>query len=165
VKHHTLSSEALHEALFGEDELGVVLRAHFYVEAALEAFIDELIPFPDYLPKLRFEQKAKLACALALDGVVFSPLKELGDLRNSSGHQVGAKLTIGSVNKFFDSFSAQDRSSIGAGYELTRQQMQQTQPMPPLKDLGPRDKFVLAVIALHKILLQSVKEVEGKPLR
>ena len=146
----------------GEDELGVVLRAHFYIEGAVEALIEELLPFPKHLPKLRFEQKAKLACALGLDGSVLSPLEEFGHLRNTFGHQIGAKLTQGSVRKFFEAFSPADRKTIETGYKLTQQQLGD---LPKMKDLCPKDLFVVTIIALYKILAQSHSEVKGKPLR
>jgi hypothetical protein len=151
------SLEQFHAALAGEDELGVVLRSHFYIEAELEAFIDSLIPNPNSLPRLKYEQKIKLACALGLHTSVVPPLKALGDLRNSFGHQIGAHLTVPMLNKMHDSFVPEDQESIRKGYDKTRAEIDTT--LPPMEDLGPKDRFVLLSIALHKILTQVVSEV------
>jgi hypothetical protein len=34
------------EALFGEDELGVVVRAQIHIEARVNALLEILVPFP-----------------------------------------------------------------------------------------------------------------------
>ena len=161
MKNQEFSSDELHKALMGEDELGIVLRAHFHVEAAVDRLTKAMLRHPRHLPKLRYEQKAKLACAIGLDESIFPPLKELGDLRNSFGHQVGAKLTVGGVRKLFDSFSPADRKVIEQGYKMTQQQMGS---LPDIRKLGPKDLFVLAVIALYKILVESILDVQNNPL-
>jgi hypothetical protein len=161
MKKHELSSDELHKALMGEDELGVVLRAHFYVEAAVEKLITVMVRHPRQLPKLRYEQKAKLACAIGLDVSVFQPLKELGDLRNSFGHQIGAKITLGGARKLYDSFSLNDKNLIEQGYKLTQRQMGS---LPDIRKLGPKDLFVLSVIALYKVIIECIIDVQNKPL-
>jgi hypothetical protein len=153
------SVDKFHDALAGEDELGVVLRAHFYIEAELEALINALLPHPNELPRLRYEQKLKLACALGFDKSAFMPLKELGDLRNSFGHQIGAHLTEGMVEKLFNSFNSQDQSIITNGYNKSRAQF--GDDLPSIESLNPKDRFVLVAIMLHKVLAGAVMEVRS----
>jgi hypothetical protein len=151
--------DKFHDSLMGEDELGVVLRAHFYIEAEIEALIAALIPFPSELPRLRYEQKLKLACALGFDGSAFPPLKALGDLRNSFGHQIGAHLTSAMVRTLFDSFTAEDQAIVLAGYNKSRTQL--GDELPSFEDLGPKDSFVVIAVTLHKMLAWAVQEVKS----
>lgn len=53
-------------ALTGEDELGVVIRAQIYVEAGLTELIEACVPYAERLPRLAFEARLRLACALGL---------------------------------------------------------------------------------------------------
>jgi len=67
-------------ALQGEDELGVVVRAHIHVEAALNALIETVSSNPNYIDKmdLEYSQKVRLAVALGLLPQYESPLLALG---------------------------------------------------------------------------------------
>lgn len=154
------SVEDFHNALMGEDELGVVLRAHFYVEAELEALIKALLPFPNEIPRLRYEQKLKLACALGLDKSTFPPLKALGDLRNSFGHRIGASLTPDMAKVLFESLSIDDRGIVLSGYNTTRSQMEAD--LPSFELLGPKDAFVIVAVALHKMLSDTISHAQAK---
>jgi hypothetical protein len=51
-------------ALFAEDELGAVIRAHILIEAQVNGIIEGLVFDPTNLPNLRFEQRARLLVAL-----------------------------------------------------------------------------------------------------
>lgn len=151
------SKEEFHNSLLGEDELGVVLRAHFYIEAELDVLIRVLTPYPNELPRLRYEQKLKLACALGLDKTAFHPLKELGDLRNSFGHQIGAHLTPGKVKDLFNSFSDKDKIIIKYGYNQTNSQVKTR--LPAIDKLAPKPLFVILAVTLYQMLVQTVSEV------
>lgn len=152
------SQDEFHDALMGEDELGVVLRSHFYIEAELDALINALLEFPNECPRLRYEQKVKLACALGLDRTASPPLKELGNLRNTFGHEIGARLTDGMLDKLFDSFTVEDQALIIQGYNKSRAQL--LDALPDFKDLGEKDRFVVLAITLHKMLVSVVLEVQ-----
>jgi hypothetical protein len=71
------------DVLRGEDPLGAVVRAHIHVEARLNLVLEALTPRPNDLPKLRFEQRAKLAVALGLDDTILPALIERGRIRNA----------------------------------------------------------------------------------
>jgi hypothetical protein len=107
------------DALFGEDDLGVVVRTHIYIESKVNELLDLLIPFPAQLPHLRYEQKIKLCCAMGMDKTLFLPLKELGDLRNSFGHNINTKLTSGTCAKLLATVSEADLENIAMTYKAT----------------------------------------------
>ena len=55
-------------ALFGEDELGVVVRAHIHIEAKLLELLELMVADPKHLERmdLDFGQRVNLAVALGL---------------------------------------------------------------------------------------------------
>lgn len=147
------------EALFGEDELGVVVRAHIHIEASLNQFIDVVTPFPKLLPRLRYEQKVNLACAMGLVEESGPPLKKLGDIRNAFGHRVDTRLTAEMTRDLFESFSKSDRQII---IESHRKTIAEGYPELPadLTQLRPKDQFIIIATALKRMLEQVKEDAE-----
>ncbi len=145
------------EALFGEDELGVVVRAQIHIEARVNALLEILVPFPKKLPRLRFEQMLNLACALGLRDTSISAIKELGNIRNRFGHQLDTRLTAGMVERILEGLSVEDRETLLQGYEMTLQQISSS----PFESLSPKDKFIIICTSLDKLLLQAIEEVKS----
>jgi len=150
-------------SLLGEDELGVVVRAHIHIEAQLNELLRVMVSAPDLLPRMRFEQRVNLAGALGLDPGALPPLKELANIRNAFGHRHDVSLTTGMVQQLWDALSHDDKDAVLAGYETTRHQFPERQ-MPAFERLGPRDKFIPIAAALHKLVISARLEVaEGGP--
>ena len=146
-------------SLFGEDELGVVVRAHIHVEAALNQLIDVVTPHPELLPRLRYEQKVNLACALGLTEECAPPLKKLGDIRNAFGHRVDTALTREMVKGLWLSFSESDRETILESMARTRAQVQPDLPTH-FEQLRPKDQFILSVLTLRGMLVQAIEDAK-----
>jgi hypothetical protein len=53
------SDAAFFGVLFGEDELGVVVRAHIHIEAKLLELLELLVPAPTYLERMDLDFGAK----------------------------------------------------------------------------------------------------------
>ena len=49
------SEGAFLQALFGEDELGVMVRVHIHIEAMVRELLERLVPHPSALQKLRLD--------------------------------------------------------------------------------------------------------------
>lgn len=139
------------DALFGEDDLGVVVRTHIYIESAVNALLDLLITFPGELPRLSYEQKLKLCCAMGMDKALFMPLKELGDLRNSFGHNITTKLSGASVKKLVASVSASDLQTITVSYKTTRIGTKENLP-ESFTELDPKGQLIGFAIWLNATL-------------
>jgi hypothetical protein len=146
------------KALFGEDELGAVVRAHIHIEAQVNTLLSVLVPFPNRLPRLRFEQMLNLACALGLRDDSIVAFKELGNIRNQFGHQLNTRLTTGMVEKMIKGLSLDDLDTLLLTYEITRQQT----PSGPFETLSAKDKFIILCVSLDKLLLQSIEEVKNR---
>jgi hypothetical protein len=76
------------------DELAtVILRGHLFVERDLDAVMDALFYYPQYVKRLSFERKAQVARAMALraqDAQVWETLAALNQLRNGIAHNTVA---------------------------------------------------------------------------
>jgi hypothetical protein len=144
---------SFYEHLIAEDELGAVVRAHIHVEASLIEFIRCSVPQPDQLPRLTYELRLRLACALGLEQDHFAALKTLGDIRNSFGHNLEAKLTDQAVNDLFGKLPEQAKSATLAGYqEMVKRGDTQ---VGRFQDLSARDRFVFIAIALKTFAVYS----------
>ena len=154
------SDDEFFEAIRAEDPLGAVVRAHIHIEARLSQVVDALTPHPRDLPSLRYEQRAKLAVALGLDGRILGPLLELGYIRNAFAHKLDVKLTDGMVDKLFASFDEEDRGVIVEAYQLTWAQLEKA-GMPPYEKTDARHKFITMAVAMDKFLLTAESEARA----
>lgn len=130
-----------------EDELGAVVRAHLHIEASLNKILEEITEKPDLLPRLRFEQKIKLAAALGLREDLILPLKILGDIRNKFSHRLDAKLTKEMMKDANEAFAWANenhrvRAQVSSGKKLSR-----------LDEFEkPKDMFMLLAVTIKDYL-------------
>lgn len=154
------TEDKLIAALQGEDELGVVIRAHIHIESHLVELVELFFQYPEYLRKmeLEFHQKVDLALACGLKTQFAPPLKALGNLRNDFAHKLSSSLGKQEVNNLYQSFFGADKEIIQAAYLRTEKQASQP-TKKKFKDLEPRDQFILMVVTLRAALLAAVVEV------
>jgi hypothetical protein len=83
------------EHLASDDLLGLVLRAHLWVERELEAIITALLPFPERLRRRwSFGHRLELVAALGiLDEKDVPGYEDLDDLRNRLAHRFNYQLS------------------------------------------------------------------------
>ncbi|GAB3094882.1 hypothetical protein [Lysobacter terrae] len=144
---------SFYEHLISEDELGAVIRAHIHVEASLIEFIRWSVPQPDLLPRLTYELRLRLACALGLDQDHFEALKSLGDIRNSFGHNLDAKLTDQAVNNLFAKLPDQARAATLGSYAAMVNRGDAAAKQ--FRDLSARDRFIVIAIVLKAFAVYS----------
>jgi len=154
------TEDKLIAALQGEDELGVVVRAHIHIEYHLVELVELFFQYPEYLKKmeLEFHQKVDLALACGLKIQFAPPLKVLGNLRNDFAHKLNSYLGKQEVNNLYQSFSGEDKEIIQAAYLRTEKQVQEP-TKKKFKVLEPRDQFILMVVTLRAALLVAITEV------
>jgi hypothetical protein len=153
--------QAFFKALLGEDELGVVVRAHIHVEASLNEFIEAVIPFPERAPNLRYQQRIQLACAFGLKEEHAPALKILGELRNAFAHKLNTALTMESVRRLYNALSPTAREGTELAYRNTKSQVL-TEKGPDLLSLEPRDLFILIAVSLKGMLMVAVHEARSQ---
>lgn len=157
------TDQEFNAALQGEDELGMVVRAHIYIEAALNDLLEVLLVSPRHVEKMNldFSQKVRLAVALGLLPQYESPLLALGTLRNAFAHRPGTALTKGKVDSLYSSLSPEDKTIVQTSHQRTRKQAPESK-VPRWAELSPRDRFILIAVGLRALLHVAHKQAVGR---
>ena len=157
------SEAAFVRALFGEDELGVVVRAHIHIEAKLLELLELLVGDPKYLERmdLDFGQRVNLAVALGLKSEHAPAPSALGTLRNAFAHRLDAQLSEDRVNNLYETLSAGDKEIVQLAYDRTNIQMGKPDA-PSFKKLSPKERFILISVALRAMLMTTICEIRTK---
>lgn len=144
---------SFYQHLVAEDELGMVVRAHIHIEASIIDFLKQVVPNPGLLPRLTYEARLRLACALGLDQDHFDALKILGDIRNSFGHNIEARLTDQAVNDLYARMPPPAKETTLGAYARTTESRSTEAPL--FDKLSARDRFVLIAVALKMFAAHS----------
>lgn len=154
---------AFQEALLGDDELGVVIRAHIYVEHELIAFIRATMSPPEALDaiKLDYEGRVKLAMALGLPAHFKPALSFLGTLRNSFAHRLDATLTKQEANGFAAAMGP-NKAVAGNAYRATQTKFTSGDMAVPVSDRAPKDRVILYLITLWSGIAVAAVKVRGQ---
>lgn len=157
------SEAAFFGALFGEDELGVVVRAHVHIEAKLVELLELLVKDPKALERmdLAFGQRVNLAVALGLKAEHAPALLALGRCRNVFAHRLDAQLTDDRINSLYETLSAGDKDIVQGAYDRTNAQMGRSDASP-FKNLSPKERFILISVALRAMLIIAIREVQSR---
>ena len=148
---------AFYHSLVAEDELGVVVRAHIHIEASILDFLHARVQKPKLLPRLPYEARLRLACALGLNEEYFECLKALGDLRNHFGHNLSATISGAKANELYTKLPPFAKDVTLATYAKT---VVQHDDMPSFEGLSPKDRFVFIALVLKMFALNSAVEAK-----
>lgn len=143
---------SFYQILTAEDELGVVIRAHIHLEASILDFLEATVLKPKLLPRLPYEGKLRLACALGLDQDYFDSLKALGDLRNQFGHNLQAALSNVTVNELYAKLPTIGKEVTLGTYAKT---IVGHDDVPAFDSLSPKDRFVLMAVVLKMFAVNA----------
>jgi hypothetical protein len=133
-------------ALLSQDDIGLVVRGHIYIENELDKFIQAALPRPGELEMMEYSARVQLALACGLRPTLKTPLKAIGKLRNSFAHKLGTTLTEQHVNQMHDTLSKDDRKALEVAFLRTATELM-GRPVT-LKGLKARQRlgFCLAVL-------------------
>jgi hypothetical protein len=150
--------------LFGEDELGAVVRAHIHVEAKLLELLGLLVKDESYLRRLNleFSQHVDLAIALGLNSEHAKGLRAFGNLRNDFAHKLNSELSKERVTSLYEALSSKDKESVHKAFKKTATE---NQIDITFNDLTPKKQFILITTALHASLEVVIAEVRKRRLR
>ena len=106
--------DKLLKVLLGQDELGVVVRSHIYIEEYIDQFLILMTDKNEYIEKMNldFSNKLRLALALGLDEELHKPLVSLSNIRNKFAHKTDSCLNKSDVNNFYKSFVGEDKDGL-----------------------------------------------------
>lgn len=157
------NEEMFMAALFGEDELGVVVRAHIHIEAKLLELLSTLVTDVTRLQRmdLDFAQCVHLAVALGLKAEHAPALLALGSLRNAFAHRLDTRLSDDRVNNLYATLSGGDKEVVQLAYKRTKAQ-QNVPDLPDFKKLDPKPRFILIAVALRAMLLVAIREAVAR---
>ena len=146
---YDVETKAFFAALRGEDELGMVLRAHTHIESVLRRLIAELVADASALAqvKLDYSDKVNLAVALGLENEYSKPLLALGALRNRFAHTLDAALTRQEANNLYKALSSSTRNMVNEHYKTVASR-RLTAPQR-FRDALPREQFIFIAAALR----------------
>jgi hypothetical protein len=156
--------DAFLHSLFGEDELGVVVRAHIHVEAKLVELLQLLVVDAAALERmdLDFGQRVHLAVALGLNPEHAPGLRALGSLRNAFAHRLDTQLSANRVDSLYQALSSGDKIAVRQAYGQTEAQM--GPPPPPGFDArSPKERFIFIAVALRALLSVAIREHRSSP--
>ena len=149
--------------LLGEDELGVVVRAHIHIEAWLNELLSRMGVDMKCLDKaeLEYHQRVHLAVALGLKKQHCSPLLAFGSIRNAFAHNINATLTKERVTNLYNTLSPEDQEIAQRVYKSTNAKLNASGQPNSLRGLEPKDQFVILATAVHGMLRAAVVQLGG----
>ncbi len=157
------SEDSLIKALMGEDELGAVVRSHIIIENLILRLLALLIPYQEYLEKLRlgYRQKVDLVLAMGLKAQYGPPLKQFGKIRNDFAHKPDTTLTNKHVNDLYGAMNSDDRNLVLKSFENTKRNITGS-TSKEFKKLDSIDRLILIVVTLRSVLLAAIIEIEDE---
>lgn len=148
------------QARLGEDEIGVVVRAHIFVEANINQYLELVVSAPEYMRGLglRYHQRVLLACTLGFDGKFKDALVALGEIRNNFSHKIDTQLTAQVVDSLYEKLPPFGKAAVQESYKQLRTQFADTGGQS-FESLSPRDRFVLIALNLERLVMAAVMMV------
>lgn len=152
--------DAYLKVLQGEDLMGVVIRAHIYIEHQLNDLLDAAVADARALKGLNLDYNGKvtLATALGLDRSYRPMLSCVGKLRNSFAHNLDAEVGPQQI--------ADLKTAMGRHYDVAQQSLALTDkkmgnPPRKLSSLDAREHLLLMLITIWSaIATQTVRHIE-----
>lgn len=145
--------------LLSEDELGAVIRAHIHVEASVRDFVDIFLMRPSHLPRLRYEDRLRLAVALGLREDFLPSLKYLGDIRNLFGHNLAAQITEDITTKLHSLLPPEMQKDVIENF-MTASTADGSAPRE-FSSIRPKEQFIIIVATLKGTLVGYVSAIRG----
>jgi hypothetical protein len=114
--------QAFYAALQGDDDLGIVVRAHIHIEHELQNFITAVAPNPEEVKfsDMDFEATVRLALILGLHAEFKSALNGVGRLRNKLSHRLNMTLGNEEATNLYNSLGPQAKEVVHSSYEKLR---------------------------------------------
>ena len=152
-------NEAFFQALDGEDDLGMIIRAHIHVEHELREFIVAAAPQPAELKLSDYDYAStlKLALALGLKPSLKAGLTSLGTLRNKFAHRLEMKLTEQEARQIYSTLSSEYKADARQAWAATLLKRPNTGRPKDMLKTTPKDLIAVCILMLHSgVILEHV---------
>jgi hypothetical protein len=156
--------QAFYAALRGEDELGMVVRAHIHIEHELRAVIMAVAPVPNQVrfSDLDFEATVRLALILGVHPEFKSPLAAIGKLRNKFSHRLDMKLGKSEADDLYKALGAEIKKIVQKTYDNLRADNPDKDYPKKYSSLDVRDRIMTILISIRGGLIVETLRLTGK---
>ena len=150
------------DILRGEDDLGIIIRAHIHIEHELTEFIEARLSEPSILKPLRptYEDKVLLAVGLGFLPEYQAALSNIGKLRNDFAHNLRGTLGKQEANNLRKAMAAEALEIARRSYVATREKLASDRP-EGLEQQQPRDEIVLYLVSLWSALATAAIQAKA----
>lgn len=155
---------SFYTALQGEDDLGMVVRAHIHIEHELQQFVLSAAAKPQHVKfaETDFAGTVRLALILGLHDEFATALRAIGGLRNRLAHRLDMRLVAPEISDLYKALGPQAKIIVQSTYATVRDNNPQIDRPRSPKDLEARDLAVLCFIAVRAGVIVERLRVEGK---
>lgn len=156
--------QTLVDAFKGTDDLGVVVRSHIVIEQYLNDIIESVLTKPEiYRQHINFDYhiKVKLVSAIGLHQKFEPALKTLGKVRNDFAHNIRDNITKQDATNIYKALDPEGKEIVQKLY-LNIKKRYSDMDLPTYRELCPKDKFLLNIIALAGALEVAVELLPNK---
>jgi len=150
--------------LFGEDELGAVIRAHIRIESLLHRIIELKASNPKPVKNLEldFDKAVTLALVLGLKEDFGPSLRALGKLRNDFAHKPDMKLTKSAVNNVYKTFNKLEKEHIQTAFKDIKKENETVKQYHKFSDLPESDQLRFLVTTIWASVQSAVVILENE---
>jgi hypothetical protein len=151
-------------ALQGEDDLGMVVRAHIHIEHEVREFILAAAPKPKHVDfsTMTYASAVRLALVLGLDDSFQPALTKLGSLRNKFSHRLNMKLGDEEATGLYAALSETAKLAAEHSYSKLRADSSDGERPEHFGALPSRDRVILCVVSLRGGILVELARAAGK---
>ena len=153
----------LTDILMGEDELGVIVRAHIYVEHELTEFIKARLNPPAALDAIRLDYsgRVRLALALGLLPELKSALQFVGTLRNKFAHQLDSAINKEDADNFEKALGVLGKPIVDGAFQRLEDEWTAAQRGVPLTQMDSRTRVTLYFVAVWSAVAVAAAKSKG----
>jgi hypothetical protein len=136
--------------LTGEDELGVVVRAHIYIEHELTEFIKARLYPPTVLDAIRLDYsgRVRLALTLGLPAELKAALQFVGTLRNKFAHQLDSAIEKADADNFENALGQLGKPIVDRAFQRLEEEWTAAKRGVPLTQNDSRTRVTLFLVAV-----------------
>ena len=151
-----------------EDYMGVILRAHIYIEKDLSRLIELLLLRPEKIKLPYFSSKLDAAYAMgAIDENWYSPLNKLNKIRNKYAHDFGYEFTNKEYDDLVSTLSKEARDEFMNNledYEFIQQIINSTTLSETEFDLKKKLQILISEMMIYVKQLSQTIEVTAEDI-
>jgi hypothetical protein len=152
-------------AMRSEDDLGLIVRGHSFVEHQVREYIAVAAPKPDLFKFSDFDffSTVRIAFILRLDAEFHRSLPALGSLRNKFSHRLDMKLDDQMADNFYETMGPVTQGACVLSYgELVASGAIERGSAQNFKELGARDRMAVSIISLRGGVMAQTLETAGE---